>query len=161
MIQLLGVLFVTSACGFLGFAYAKEKKKDLLAVEGFSAFFDYLLLRLPSLALIEDIISELESPELDALGVTEKLKFGVGACNKRYAAAIELFEGDVELYPILKQAGKELGCSDYRVQETSLRSARDRLVPLCERRRASYAAGERCYRALGVLIGAALSILML
>lgn len=161
MIKLLGAFLVTAACGFMGFAYAKEKKKALLAAEGFLALFDYLLLRLPSLTLMDDIMGGLQVPALEGLGVADLLKGGTGACNKRYAAAIELFKEDGELYPILCQAGQELGCCEYRVQEQNLRAARDRLGALCQGRRESYAAGEKCYRILGVLMGAALSILML
>lgn len=161
MTGMVGALLITGAGGALGFAYAEKSKTELAATEALTDFFEHLLLRLPSLAFMEELFDEFENPTLKRLGFTAILKTGVGACNKRYLAAIELFRDDKQLYPILQKAGQHLGGTEYSLQSASLSTAKECLQLLSEKRRASFAAGEKCYRWLGVLMGAAISILML
>lgn len=163
MTSIIGAVLTSSACAALGFAYAERQKAELALTEGFKEFFAYLLLRIPSLELMEDIVAEFENSALDRGGflpIIKDINSG-GTCNKRYLAAIELFSGDKPLYAALLQAGKHLGGTEYSLQLSNLQSAHDRIGHLCEKRRADFAAGEKCYRWLGVLMGAALSILLL
>lgn len=163
MIRSVGAFLVTAATGTVGFALAAEEKKRLLATEGFFGLFSYILLRLPELGAMEDIIGDYRHPYFDQNGVSERLtslSWG-DTCNKRYSAAIECFAEDAPLYSVLKRVGTDLGCTHYSRQESCLQSAADELAELCNTRRAILAKNEKCYRWVGVLAGAALSLLML
>ncbi len=163
MTSLIGAMLITCACGACGFLYADSRKRELAATEGMCQLFEYLLLRLPSLAIMEDILAEFDNDELERMGFLTVLgdKSKGATCNKRFCAAIELFSKDSGLYPILLQAGQGLGGTEYCIQESSLKSAHDRLQLLHKKRSTEFAAGEKCYRWLGVLVGAAVSILMI
>lgn len=160
MLKLFGAVLVTAACGFCGNYCAREKKREYLSAQGFSELFEYLLLRLPSLELMENILADFHQPYLESVGACALLKEG-GPCNKRYLNAIQLFAGDKELYSVLSSVKQGFGCTEYHMQEASLASARDRLAPICEKRRQRYLTEGKCYPRLGLLLGAALSILML
>ncbi len=163
MTGLIGASLVTCAGGALGFVYAARQKTELAATEALEELFDYLLLRLPSLVMLDELIEEFENPALEKIGFLPILKDTKGGttCNKRYFAAIELFSDDKALYSVLQKAGRGLGGTEYSLQAASLRDARDCIKLLGDKRRAAFAAGEKCYRWLGVLMGAAVSILML
>ncbi len=163
MTGFIGASLVTCAGGALGFAYAARQKTELAATEALAEFFDYLLLRLPSLVMLDELVGEFENVALEKTGflpILKDVKKGE-TCNKRYFAAIELFSDDKALYAVLQKAGKHLGGTEYSLQAASLKDTRDCIKLLEDKRRAAFAAGEKCYRWLGVLMGAAVSILML
>ncbi len=162
MTSIIGAMVITCACGAWGFGYARIKKEEAELAEGFCGLFKHLLLHLPSLAVMEDIMQTFRHPALEDKGIGELLrKTSAGPCNKRYLAAIELVKDDEELFAVLSEAGWDFGSTEYRLQEASFTLAAQKLQLLSEKRRQSFATGEKCYRWLGVLLGAALSILML
>ncbi len=150
--SLLGAIAITLACGYIGFAMADEKKKELYYTEGFLSVTSYILLRLPGLALLDTILAECTEPFCKKAGIVS---------NKTLHAAIELTKADEPLYGILKRLGETLGCTELARQENALRTACAELESLAASRRAGCAATVRCYRYVGLLGGAALSILLL
>lgn len=159
MISVLGALLVTLACGGAGFAAAAQVRAGAKAAESFLELFRYILLRLPSLAPIEDIWADFcreEGRAPKGLYVPKG-----GGFHGAFLHFAEGYEDDAPLYSILKRAGDELGSTDYPRQEQSLRRAVAELEALCEKRGQKAASGEKCYRWVGVLAGAALSLLML
>lgn len=161
MTALVGAALVIAACGSIGFLLAAEKRKSALRTEGFALLIKHISVRLPSLALMDDIMGEFENKALAEAGVLQTLKNGAGTCNKRFAAVAEAQKGDSALYAVLKPLANELGSTDYERQRQSLNDAEAKLTALSEARQAKLEGGERCYRWLGVLAGVLTVILLL
>lgn len=159
MTSFLGAVLLTAASGAVGFAFAAQRKNELLIAEGFLALFRHILLNLPSLKTMDAILEDFHHPALDGAGITERLKNS--ACSFRFAAATELVSADTQLYEVLKRGTARLGGTDYESQEKQLSITADELEVLCDLRRLAYKNGEKCYRWVGVLCGAAASILLL
>ncbi len=147
-----GALLITLACGYAGNALATEKKKELYYAEGFLSVVSYILLRLPSLTLLDTVIAECTEPFCKKEGIVS---------NKTLRAAIELTKADEPLYAVLKRLCDTLGSTELVRQAQSLQGAVSELEALCRVRREKCAATVRCYRYVGILGGAAAAILLL
>lgn len=162
MTSVIGAMLLTASCGYMGFAFGAQRKNELLVAEGFLALFRHLLLGLPSLRPMDELLREFKSPTLERAGIIKLLNTeeACGACNKRLAAAVAATENDSQLFGVLSRGIKGLGDTDYAAQEELLRVTVGELQMLCDTRKEAYKNGESCYRWVGVLCGAAVSILL-
>ncbi|MBR6594773.1 MAG: stage III sporulation protein AB [Clostridia bacterium] len=160
MTSVFGALLVTLACGAAGFSAAARVKGRSEAAEDFLELFRYILLRLPSLAPIEDIWQDFCRRET-AGSIAAIESDGDRGFHGAFARFAEKYKDDPELYSVISRAGAELGNTDYRRQEQSLRRTVAELEALFEKRKQRVESSQKCYRWVGVLMGAALSLLML
>lgn len=163
MTAFIGAALVMAACASLGFMLAAEKKRAVQCTEGFALLVKHIALRLPSLAVMDDIVSDFDNDGLKRADVLQALKGGGGAqpFNKRLLAVAEAQKHDGALYGILKPLATELGSTGYERQQQSLTEAEKRLFALYEKRKRELDNGEKCYKWLGVLAGATTVILLL
>jgi len=163
MISILGAVLTIAAFSAVGFGAAAEKRRRVRVAEGFAALVEHISARLPSLAVMDDIVMGFDNTALRASGVLKLLQAqnSYTPCNKRLLCAIELQRDDTELYRLLLPMATELGSTDYGRQKHSLETVAAQLNALCAARRAGLENSEKCYRWLGVLAGVTAVILLI
>ncbi len=161
MSVLIGAVLVISACGYMGFVLAGQKRVAAERTEGYMLLLKHMQDRLPSLMDMDSIVADFENKALCQTGELAIIKEGNSPCNKRLAAAIELQKDDTALYAIIGRLSKGLGGTDYDRQQKDLQEAYIKLCELNDKRQKELQSGEKCYKWLGVLAGALTVILLL
>jgi len=162
MNSIIGAVLVICATSLAGFSLASQKKGELRTAEGFLRFVEHILIKLPSLLMMDSIFESFADEFLEKAGFIEILcaKNSNAPCNKKFLAAIEFLREDRHLHDILCRVGAELGVSDYRRQQDSLQAASGELKDLTQKRRETLAGSERSYKWIGFLTGALIAILL-